>query len=195
MDLKNLDSMFDPKNLRKPQDPRLSTSALGGKSNGFPLTLEARKPRSSEFVRVRNGEDYQIVTPLLLAEGSKRREDTSLYFLHPEFQIPSEVSHFVRDYQLAAAMTYEGAHFLFATKVNDTEWYDSMLEAMALARERWVHIIADKGLNRHVTEPAVAMLEEPEWPDVSFQEYLQRAFGHRVINSIDHPIMKKLRGA
>jgi hypothetical protein len=37
-------------------------------------------------------------------------------------------------------------------------------------------------------------LPEPNWPELPFKELLRVAFKDKYINSLDHPILRKLRG-
>jgi hypothetical protein len=37
-------------------------------------------------------------------------------------------------------------------------------------------------------------IPEPIWPKESFQELLQLAFSGRIIESADHPVVRRLRG-
>jgi hypothetical protein len=41
---------------------------------------------------------------------------------------------------------------------------------------------------------AVAAFPEPQWPDMSLQKVLAMAFKDRFIDSLDHPVLKRLRG-
>jgi hypothetical protein len=41
---------------------------------------------------------------------------------------------------------------------------------------------------------AQSIMSEPEWPDVSFQEIIRLAFRDRLITSLNHPVIKRLRG-
>ncbi len=41
---------------------------------------------------------------------------------------------------------------------------------------------------------AQGVIPEPNWPDKSLSELLQLCFQTRLIDSIDHPILKRLRG-
>lgn len=36
---------------------------------------------------------------------------------------------------------------------------------------------------------------EPTWPEATFQEILEIAFKGKFIRSMDHPVVKRLRGA
>jgi hypothetical protein len=41
---------------------------------------------------------------------------------------------------------------------------------------------------------AVANLPEPEWPELDFQEIMEIACKDRFIKSLDHPVIKRIRG-
>jgi hypothetical protein len=53
---------------------------------------------------------------------------------------------------------------------------------------------SNQGLGAYELHPAIANLAEPEWPDVSFQEILKIAFKGRLIEELDHPVLRRLRG-
>jgi hypothetical protein len=38
-------------------------------------------------------------------------------------------------------------------------------------------------------------ISAPNWPDISFEEILKVAFRDHIVDSIDHPLVKQLRGA
>lgn len=42
---------------------------------------------------------------------------------------------------------------------------------------------------------ATAKLPQPEWPVESFEQLFRLAFRDRVIDSIDHPVIRQLKGA
>jgi hypothetical protein len=41
---------------------------------------------------------------------------------------------------------------------------------------------------------AGSTISDPIWPDLSFPELLRIAFKDRYIDSLDHPVVKRLRG-
>ena len=41
---------------------------------------------------------------------------------------------------------------------------------------------------------AADTIPDPEWPTLSFQELLRIAFRDRLIDRLDHPVIKRLRG-
>jgi hypothetical protein len=41
---------------------------------------------------------------------------------------------------------------------------------------------------------AAGNLEDPEWPELSFQELVNLAFKDKVVDRLDHPVLRRLRG-
>ena len=73
-------------------------------------------------------------------------------------------------------------------------WTDTAQEAMRLAQEHWVRLMPDMGLGAYCIYRAEGQLSDPVWPDKSFEELLEIAFKDRVIDSPDHPVVRRLRG-
>ena len=76
------------------------------------------------------------------------------------------------------------------------DWHASMYEMLtAHSRGQWCRIEAgDGGYNPTIAEEE---LVAPEWPEVKhFGEVLRVAFkkGGRVVDTPDHPLLKRLRG-
>ena len=74
------------------------------------------------------------------------------------------------------------------------EWWRSAREAAELAMQRWLRVKANMNLGAYEMAAAGSTMSEPEWPDVSFQEIIRLAFRDRLITSLDHPVIKRLRG-
>jgi len=53
---------------------------------------------------------------------------------------------------------------------------------------------ANINLGAYEMSVAISVMSEPEWPEVSFQEIVRLAFRDRFITSLDHPVIKRLRG-
>jgi hypothetical protein len=182
--------LFDPACYRKPQDPRLSLG-LEKSAGNLPNTIEARKPKKSWFIRVHPDPDYRVVLPLYTDDESKRREGNS-YLFAPGLEIPPDLESLVRDTLVAAAITSAGTPFLYTLNITDSTWYESGIEAIRQATERWVRITPGEGCYL-VTDP-IAVLDDPQFPEVLFRDYLERAFAKRLIKSLDDPLVRKLRG-
>jgi hypothetical protein len=46
----------------------------------------------------------------------------------------------------------------------------------------------------YVVYEAAGNIPDPEWPDLTFKEIVGLAFKDRVVSSLDHPLVKRLRG-
>jgi hypothetical protein len=73
-------------------------------------------------------------------------------------------------------------------------WADSAIAASALAEARWLRLNANMKAGAYDVFEATAALPEPVWPEESFEALFQLAFRDRVIPSIDHPVIQKLKG-
>jgi hypothetical protein len=76
----------------------------------------------------------------------------------------------------------------------EMEWHRSAREAAELAMTRWVRCKANRSLGAYEIFEAEACIADPAWPDLTFQEIIRIAFRDRLINSLDHPVIKRLRG-
>jgi hypothetical protein len=68
------------------------------------------------------------------------------------------------------------------------------LEAAGIAKKKWIRLASSISLGAYEVFEASGDLPEPEWPDVTFQEILKIAFKNHFINSMDHPVISRLRG-
>jgi hypothetical protein len=184
----NLDP-FDPASYKRAADPRLSDYA---NAVGLPKIIEVRKPDPSWFVRLHQDPGYRGVFPMYFDRGAKRREN-SAYLISPELPIPEDLEDLLRDTLLAVAVTSGGISFLYPLNISDSSWYESGLETFRRLTEEWGRVSA--GTAGYVVTPPIATLPDPIFPDVPFREYLVGAFSKRLITSLDHPVVKKLRGA
>jgi hypothetical protein len=65
-----------------------------------------------------------------------------------------------------------------------------------MAKNKWVKIQTNRALGAYEIIEAVGQLPEPVWPKkpASMLEIIEIAFKNKVIDSYDHPVLKKLRG-
>jgi hypothetical protein len=157
-------------------------------------TVPVRKPSKQEFVRVHPHEEWRLET--LLVELKDEREN---YLIAPEFH--EELSEFATPTSLLTTISRQKVLMLWPTKLpgldgQSNPWHVSALQAAKLAEEKWVRVSANMSLGGYEVFEALGNLSDPEWPDdgINFGRLLEIAFRGRIINSLDHPIVKKLRG-
>jgi hypothetical protein len=181
----------DPFDLDKLRVSQNFADAIGVKR--ALLTMPVRKPDRQWFIRVHPDESYRL--PVLILELRDEREH---YLLNPSLG-PSLINEVV-PVQLFTAVNRQGVPFLWPVRLPQqergrrSEWNSSAIAAANLAMSRWVRVVANMGLGAYEVFSAEGALDEPEWPDLAFKELLTIAFKHRFIDSLDHDVLRRLRG-
>ena len=178
---------FDPENLRLSQD---FVSSVGVKKRL--VTIRVRKPDRQSFFRVHPGEAYRINTVLM-----KSNEERELYVVSRDLwsEVPGEVVPKV----LFTTITRQGAVLLWPISLpkedgRHDDWSRSALEAAQLAQSKWIRIASNMDLGAYDVFEATGDIPEPVWPDMEFRELLNIAFKDNRIESLDHPVLRRLRG-
>ena len=74
------------------------------------------------------------------------------------------------------------------------EWHRSAAEGAQRAMTQWVRIKANMSLGAYEMYVAESVITDPVWPEQTFPELLRIAFRDRLVDRIDHPVVKRLRG-
>ena len=101
--------------------------------------------------------------------------------------------------RLSLAVTRNGDPFVWMQKLPGSDgrrclWHDTMLTAAGLAETKWVRVISNMSAGCNDVYEATGINVEPQWPDLSFKEILRLCFKDQFIDSLDHSLLKKLRG-
>ncbi len=152
-----------------------------------------RKPHRQEWVRVRPGEEHRV--PVLLLES---KEDKVLYLVDPV--LGSELAGETAAYTLLTTINRQGVLSLWPIRLpkpdgRHDQWSLSAMEAADMATRGWVKVASNMSLGAYEIFRPLGEMSEPVWPDVPFGKLLQIAFRDRLINSMDHPFIRRLRGA
>jgi hypothetical protein len=156
------------------------------------LTVPVRKPAKEWFIRT--NPSLRIETAVL-----ELKEDRETYLVAPALwpELASESTFGPR--ALFAAMNRQAVLFVWPVRLPGPDgkiddWNRSALEAASLAERRWVRVASNMALGAYDVFEAAADWPEPDWPGLSLSEILRVAFKGRVIDSLDHPTLKRLRG-
>jgi hypothetical protein len=100
---------------------------------------------------------------------------------------------------LFAAVNRQGVLFVWPIRPpradgRADEWNRTALEAAERATKGWVRVAANMTLGAYDVYEAPGQLGEPDWPTMPFKELLRIAFRDRFIDSLDHPVLRRLRG-
>ena len=178
---------FDLESLRLNQD---FASRIGVKK--ALLSIPVRKPERQWFVRVRPEEGYRLPAAVL-----DLKEDRELYLVSPNCW--EGLSGEIVPTELFTGISRQGVVFIWPVRLpgedgRHNEWHRTAAEAAQRAMEEWVRVVANQNLGAYEVHFAGGELPEPEWPDLSFQELLRIAFKDHVIESLEHPALRRLRG-
>jgi hypothetical protein len=162
------------------------------------LTTPVGKAPKEKYIRVRAGEewDYRLHAYLMLPDsfGGGRRD---FLLIHPDLEDFVESKRQLRKatkvFGLAFIVDAQGSPAFWVLNLSDTsDWGKSARVIVEELKEDWGMVCSDDGC--YVLERPADDLGEPAWPDESPQEWLKKAFKDRIIDSEDHPEIKKLLG-
>jgi hypothetical protein len=155
--------------------------------------VPVQKPDPQSFVFVRPDKDYRMALAVILL-----KEDSETFLLTPSIarELPGE---FVM-VMIRTVITRQGTVFLWPIQLPDAdgkinEWHKSAADAAERASKGWLRIKANKAIRGYeLREPDPPITAKPAWPGLSFQELLRIAFRDRLVDRLDHPVVKRLRG-
>jgi hypothetical protein len=178
---------FDPANLRLSQ---AFVETAGVKK--LLTTVPVRKPSPQEFVRVHPDagfrEDFAII------ELKDEREE---YIVVADL-VPALMGEFVTK-TLFTAINRQGTVFFWPVRLptpdgKNNDWWRSAREAAELAMGSWIRLRANMNLGAYDIFKAESVIAEPEWPQLEFWDLIEIGFRDHLIDRIDHPVIKRLRG-
>ena len=156
------------------------------------ITVPVRKPNRQEFFRVYSDESYCLETLVL-----ELKEEREVYLVDQSFW--KELAQEVVPKILYTAINRQGTLFLWPIKLpledgRHDNWSKSALEAAQIAKHSWIRVGSNMNLGAYEVSKAKANISDPEWPDKSFDTLVRIAFKDLFINSLDHPVVQRLRG-
>ena len=100
----------------------------------------------------------------------------------------------IHRYRVYYCVTQRGRPHLWRVRLpgDDGRMYgqwEMLHDAAAVAERTWVTLNAES-----MPIPAPSQDREPEWPDLTWGEVLQKAFRDKIVDRPDHPQLKRLRG-
>lgn len=156
------------------------------------VSVVVRKPGRQEFVRTHSDPKMWLEAAVL-----EFKQDRQNFIVSPELApyLPGEAVAKL----LIPTISNHGALFLWPIKLPDEqgrhdEWNAVALEAAERAKTKWVRLMANMGAGTYDVLEAAGSFPDPVWPEKSLEQLLEIAFKGRVIDSMDHPVLRKLRG-
>jgi hypothetical protein len=179
---------FDVTNLRLDQS---FVESAGVKK--LLTTVPVRKPHKQEFIRVRSDPAYRDAFAVI-----EWKEDREFYLLSKEvaLALPGEFTMV----HLFTTINRQNILLLWPVKLPGSDgrtirWHTSAAEAAEYAMSHWIKVNANMGLGAYEWSEAESSIPEPNWPELSFTDSLRIAFKDKFVGTLDHAILKRIRGA
>jgi hypothetical protein len=178
---------FDPANLRLSQS---FTETVGVKK--LLTTIPVRKPNPQEFVRVHSSPEFRENFPII-----DLKNDQEEYIVTASL-VPELAGEYVIK-TLHPAINRQGTLFFWPVRLpspdgKDNPWWKAARQHAVRAMEEWVRIKANMNLGAYEVYKA-DYTDKPEWPEgMGYWDLIKIAFRDYLIISVDHPVIKRLRG-
>ncbi len=154
--------------------------------------VPVKKPSKQSFVRVHPSAEFRVAMALL-------RDDTG-----EMYAVTSKMLGLLAD-EAKPMMVYTatdeaGNVFLWPVGLPGIDgrtnaWWQSAHAAAALATKEWVRVVSATEAGFYKTKTSKVDKGEPKWPEMTFEQLVLTAFGDgRLIDSQDHPVVRRLNG-
>ncbi|MGE4615298.1 MAG: hypothetical protein AAEJ46_13265 [Planctomycetota bacterium] len=162
--------------------------------------IPCRKPGKQSFVRVSPEPGHRgnfAILEINTEFGSEREQ----FLVVPQLMSALSDLPGLTASKLALAVSRpENSPFLWRLRLpnNNTgrndAWALSALDIAKQAEQKWLRVKAEMQMGCYVATVATAAWPEPQWPDLTFSQLLERSFGGNIITDLSHPAIKALRG-
>jgi hypothetical protein len=180
---------FDPVFLGLSQD----FAAEAGVAKKWDM-IKVEKPNKARVFRVHP--NFRLKTKLLTL-----KDDNETYLVQPQLHQALDGEALCGDFTLLPCVTKAGTPFLWPIPMEDKDgrwnvWHKSAWKIAKEAQARWTRMQANRDAGHYVAEydqRPPDLQQPPAWPDLTFREWLRLAFQGYNIDSLDHPVIKRLR--
>jgi hypothetical protein len=179
---------FDPVNLGIPTD---YARAINAQASSKPFEL--RKPNDQEYFRTSPQEDHRLVVGAVVDKQDMGR----VYIVSGSIldEIKVRFPKAIRAVQLVLTQSLVGAAFLWPVPLMEDrggQWNSSQRAACDSAIHKWTNMSAGRGRYDVVTVDNPKPVDWGSFP--IFREILRQACSESLIDSLDHPFLRKLAG-
>jgi hypothetical protein len=156
-------------------------------------TVPVRKPRKQDWNFVHPSPEFR--GPYAVIE---LKDDQERYLITPEIAaaLPEEI----QMEEIYTAINRQGVVFLWPVRLplkdnrRRNEFHRTLEIGAVKCMSDWHRVVANMSLGGYVITQSPRKYPAPEWPAYTFIDLLRVGFRDRIINSLDHPILKRLRG-
>ena len=154
--------------------------------------IPCKKPNRHEFVRVHPDTEMHIETATL-----EFKEDRQIYLVNPKLW--NSLSSEIKPQAIFTVINRQGELSLWPVNLpgedgSTNPWNQSAIDAVEAAKTKWIRVIPNMSSGSYDIFIAEGNIPEPEWPVMSFSKIMEISFKGKYIETLDHPVLKALRG-
>ncbi|HEX3152329.1 MAG TPA: hypothetical protein VHR66_29920 [Gemmataceae bacterium] len=180
---------FDPKYLGLGQD----FAAFSPVKPKWDI-IKVEKPSKARVFRVHP--TFALKTFLLTL-----KDENETYMVLPELRAALANESLCGIHALFPCVTKAGTPFLWPIRTADPDgkwnvWHESAFQIAQSAKVRWARMQSNRDAGHYVAGFDVRPPDQqqpPTWPDLPFSEWLRLAFQGYTIDSLTHPVLRRLR--
>lgn len=158
--------------------------------------IKVEKPTKSRVFRVHPDPRFRLKTVLLTL-----KEDNETFLVLPQLRPALASESLCGLHTLWACITKAGTPFLWPIRMADSDgkwnvWHQSAWQIAEKAQTRWARMQANRDAGHYVAEydqRPPDQQQEPAWPELAFRDWLELAFRGFTIDSLEHPVLRRLR--
>jgi hypothetical protein len=154
-------------------------------------TVPVRKPGKQEYVRVHPSPEYRCNYAIIEVKSTRE-----VFVVPPP--LAKELADELTIVTLHTAITSGGDVLLWPIPLpqdgRDNDYWISARDAANRAVDDWTRIKANQAVGAYDIYKALGALADPEWPKLTLDQLVEIAFKGRVIDNLDHLVVKQLRG-
>ena len=177
---------FDPTRLRLAQ-----SFAAGATTRTSPITAHKPDPHNW-FMAHPDPAAFHFVTMVLDVKAEREN-----YLVEPGLR--EELGRELTPKVIVPCITRQSNVFLWPVSLPSStgrtnSWTQSALDAVQDAMQNWIRLVANSEAGGYDVYHPRVQIDPPVWPDLTLEEMLEKAFGHYLIDSLDHPRVRALLG-
>ncbi len=156
-------------------------------------SIRVGKPNPHGFIRVHPSPEWQLAAAVLML----KEEQEETYLVNQSLM--DSLDSLTYPAVIYTVMSRQQVPSLWPVRMptadgRNNSWADSRWAAAQLAMTRWVSVRSNMAAGAYDAVVANATIPDPVWPDVAFERLLELGFKGRIITSLDHPVLRRLRG-
>jgi hypothetical protein len=158
------------------------------------LVVPVQRPNGDWFVRTHPDPAFRVGTMLI-----QLKDERHPYLVDQELWDALKGESLLRPHLLVLAVNRQRVIFLWNAALpsggNRNEIHvQTGLEAVERAATTWIRATWNSSLGGYEIMDAQGQLPEPEWNDLTLHEAIKAGFKNHRISSLDHPVLRRLRG-